>query len=182
MVSRHKSCLCISASIPWLCVSFVVTHILYVFTVYYIDPDQMSFFLLSQASVSVCQQAIGLNFQEVCNERMLWAKQSFLGNIVRLVVLDHIKHVSDIQSMLRYAFGLSGETIRYCEHGTICRYQITKVMDSITSSLYFAIPMLVIMAIIYIGVSIYISLNLYTTMCPTKKVVDQHESITVKPA
>jgi hypothetical protein len=137
----------------FLCLA--VCHATYVLYLEYMNPSNMRTHELSRASVEICKQSTLLQLDHLCDQRMQWAHSSYCMNIIRVTVDEHIEHLHSwlykISQFFTYASGLT----LWCNHGSICRYNVTRICDSITGITYMAIPLVVIAVTLFSGCAVY---------------------------
>jgi hypothetical protein len=136
-------------------VCVVACHATYVLYLEYMKPSNMRTHELSRASIEICKQSTLLQLDHVCDQRMQWAHSSYGFNIVRVTVDEHIEHLNSWLSVMSEFFSYASGLTRWCNHGSICRYNVTRICDSITGITYMAIPLVVVAVTLFSGCAVY---------------------------
>jgi hypothetical protein len=118
-------------------------------------------------SQDICKRSVELDLIQVCEKRARWLVQPFWVNVVRLAEDHYIErlHIC-FDTFIRVCFENN-----LCTHGTICRYNVTKIIESLTSTFYIAIPCILVALVIGVGKRLlyekHSSATLSQAACPT---------------
>jgi hypothetical protein len=139
----------------YIVMCLVACHAAYVLYLEYMNPVNIRTHELSLASVEMCKQSTLLQLDHVCDKRMQWAHSSYGMNIIRVTIDEHLEHLNSwLYSMNQFLIYTSGLTY-WCSHGSICRYNVTRICDSITGITYMAIPLVVVAVTLFSGCAVY---------------------------
>jgi hypothetical protein len=98
-------------------------------------------------SQDFCKQSVELDLIQVCEKRARWIVQPFWVNVLRLSEDYYMERLHLwFDTFIRVCFENN-----LCAHGTICRYNVTKIIESLTSTFYFAIPCTLVALVIWVG-------------------------------
>jgi hypothetical protein len=98
-------------------------------------------------SQDICKRSVELDLIQVCEKRAHWLVQPYWFNVVRLAEDHYMESLHTwFDTFIRVCFENN-----VCTHGTICRYNVTKVIESLTSTLYIAIPCVLVILMIGVG-------------------------------
>jgi hypothetical protein len=128
----------------WLVVVGVTLH--FVSTLYetWHSATHQQLFIQAEHTRQLCEQntlvRIDPDMGKICSDRRKWYASSYGMNIMELVVLDHLNHINEVLHYLRFK--------AWC--GPVCTYQITKITDAITSSLFWLGPVVMIVFVLLI--------------------------------
>jgi hypothetical protein len=104
-------------------------------------------YTIAMKSQHMCMQSVELDLVQLCEERAHWFIQPFWLNIVRLTEEHYMEILhSWFDTFMRVCF-----ENYLCAHGTICRYNVTKIIESMISAFSIVIPCILVALIIAVG-------------------------------
>jgi hypothetical protein len=129
-----------------LVVSLLVMH--HAWLIYQISNSHavLTEYTIALRSQAFCRQSVELDLIQVCEKRARWLIQPFWLNVVRLAEGHYLE-------MLHFWFDTFTHVCfenDWCAHGTICRYNVTKIIESMTSTFYVAIPCILVLLVVVI--------------------------------
>jgi hypothetical protein len=132
--------------VMWMICSLEAIHL--VWTVYdtWHSADNQLQYLQAEHTRALCEHntlvRIDPEMGKICSARRRWYASSYAMNIVELVVLEHWMHIIDTVQFVNH--------VQVC--GAVCTYQLTKLIDSIASSLFWVGPIGLVVAVLVISV------------------------------
>jgi hypothetical protein len=115
----------------------MVLHLLYTMAYVYLDPAVAEKHHVALKSVEMCRSAYELQLVTLCQDRLAWAESSYVVNVARVVIQDHVRHATDLMELASGAWG-------WCGSDTLCRFNVNRVFDCVVSSMYLALPLAIL--------------------------------------